>query len=266
MKNYSVAVGFVVLVAAWSVSAGKSGQSQVLFDFGSGFDARVVTTSDAKATTTPEGALRIELGHQAPWPGVTLKAPQGKWDLSSYECVSLDVANRSEQPVTVYCRIDNPGANGTEHCVTDQVAVDPGASQTLTVHIFPTQWKLDKPLELIGMRGNPVHAGKIDTANVTQLVIFLTRPPGPNGVLPVQDRIIEIDAIRAGGQIEVVDASAFLPFIDEYGQYAHREWPGKVRSVAGMLTRSQEELEDLRAHTRPQEWNKYGGGADGPRL
>lgn len=258
MKKYSVAICFVVLAATWSVSAGESDRSQVLFDFGSGFDASVVATSDAKATATSEGTLRIELGHEATWPGVTLKAPQDKWDLSPYEYVSLDVANRSDAPVTVYCRVDNPGADGTEHCVTDQVSVDSGASQTLTVRIFPAPWKLDKPLEIIGMRGNPVHAGKIDTANVTQLVIFLTHP--------TEDRVIEIDAIRAGGQIEVVDASTFLPFIDEYGQYIHREWPGKVRSIAGMLTRSQEELEDLRAHTRPQAWNKYGGWAEGPRL
>ncbi|MEN6426374.1 MAG: beta-galactosidase [Phycisphaerales bacterium] len=261
MRNLGRTFGLAfscILAVAWSASAGDSSQPAILFDFGADFDASTVATNDAKAAVTSEGTLRIEMGHQEPWPGVTLKAPQGKWDLSRYEYVSLDVTNRSDRPVTVYCRVDNPGADGTDHCVTDQVSIDPDASQTLTVRIFPVPWKLDKPLELIGMRGYPVHAGKIDTANVTQLVIFLTRP--------MEDRAIEIDNIRAGGQIQVVDASTFLPFIDEYGQYIHKEWPGKVRSVAGMLTHSREELEDLRAHTRPQEWNKYGGWADGPRL
>ncbi len=248
----------MILAAARPAAAGNSGRPMVLFDFGSGFDTGAVATSDAKAAVTSAGALRIEMGHQTPWPGVTLKAPQGKWDLSPYEHISLDVTNHSDRRLTVYCRADNPGADGTDHCVTDQVSVEPGTSQTLTVRIFPVPWKLDEPLDLIGMRGNPVHAGKIDTANVTQLVIFLTRP--------MEDRVIEIDNIRAGGRIEVLDASTFRPFIDEYGQYVHREWPGKVHSVAGLISQNQQELEDLRAHTRPKGWNKYGGWADGPRL
>ena len=72
--------------------------------------------------------------------------------------------------------MDNPGADGTKNCVTDQVSVDPGTSQTLKVRIFPVPWKLDKPLELVGMRGYPVHEGKVDSANVTQLVVFVTQP------------------------------------------------------------------------------------------
>jgi hypothetical protein len=248
----------MTLPAAWPVWAGDGGQAVVLFDFGPGFDAGSIATSDAKATVTPAGALRIELGHKEPWPGVTLKAPRGKWDLSAYEYVSLDVTNRSNQRLTVSCRVDNPGADGTNHCVTDQVSLDPGASQTLTVRVFPVPWKLDEPLVLIGMRGNPVHAGKLDTAHVTQLIVFTTRP--------AQDHVIEIDNIRAGGQVQVLDASSFLPFIDEFGQYIHKEWPNKIHSVAALLLQNQKEQEDLETHTRPQGWNKYGGWTDGPRL
>lgn len=261
MKNRMATAGFVVstiLLMSGLMIAGETGPSKVLFDFGSGFDAASVATSDAKVALTSAGALRIDLGHEAPWPGITLKAPQGKWDLSECEYVELDVANRGNQQVTVSCRVDNPGADGTNHCVTDQVAVDPGATQTLTVRIFPVPWKLDKPLDLVGMRANPVHAGKLDTANVTQLVIFVNRPP--------QDNRIEIDNIRAGGRIQILDASTFLPFIDEFGQYVHRDWPGKTHSVAAMLLAGREEQKDLQAHTRPQGWNKYGGWTDGPRL
>ncbi|MGE5293205.1 MAG: beta-galactosidase [Solirubrobacterales bacterium] len=247
-----------ILSAAATTQAKEAGRSAVLFDFGAGFDAAGVATSDAKATVTSAGALRIDLGHKEPWPGVTLKAPGGKWDLSAYEYISLDVANRSAEPLSVHCRVDNPGADGTNHCVTDQVALDPGTSQTLTVRIFPTPWKLDKPLDLIGMRGNPVHAGPLDASNVIQLVVFVTRPN--------QDHIIQIDNIRAGGQIQTLDASTFLPFIDEFGQYIHKDWPGKTGSVAAMLLQARQEQEDLKVHTRPQSWNKYGGWTEGPRL
>ncbi len=252
-------LALLMTLAGTGIACGAApDEFRLLFDFGNGFHTRDLETSDAKATVTPAGTLRVETGRQATWPGVTLKAPQGKWDLSACDLLSLDVANRSDKRVTVSCRVDNPGANGTDHCVTDQVSVDPGASQTLTVRIFPVPWKLDKPLELIGMRGNPVHAGKIDTANVTQLVIFLTRP--------TQDHIIEIDNVRAGGCIQVLDAATFLPFIDRFGQYRHKDWPGKTRSVAGLLLNARQEQEDLQARARPQGWNKYGGWTEGPRL
>jgi hypothetical protein len=253
-----VSTVLMVFLTTGPIQAHEAGQSQVLFDFGPGFDVAGVMTSDAKATVTSAGALRIDLGHKEPWPGVTLKAPNGKWDLSACECISLDVLNRSTQPLTVYCRVDNPGADGTNHCATDHVALDPGTSQTLTVRIFPVPWKLDKPLDLIGMRGNPVHAGPLDASNVTQLVIFVTRP--------TQDHVVQIDNIRAGGRIQVLDASTFLPFIDEFGQYLHKDWPGKTHSVAAMLLQSRQEQEDLKAHTRPQSWNKYGGWTEGPRF
>jgi hypothetical protein len=261
MRSHWTVFGFVGLMALATTcpaSAGSGVQPMVLFDFGSGFDAGSVATSDAKAAVTSAGALRVELGHQSPWPGVTLKAPKGKWDLSAYEYISLGVTNRGSQRLTVSCRVDNPGADGTKLCVTDQVSVDPGATQTLTVRIFPVPWKLDKPLELIGMRGNPVHAGKIDTANVTQLIVFTSNP--------TQDNVIEIDNIRAGGQIQVLDAATFLPFIDAFGQYVHKEWPGKSHSVAAMRLQNQDEQKDLQSHARPQGWNKYGGWIDGPRL
>ncbi|HON90718.1 MAG TPA: beta-galactosidase [Sedimentisphaerales bacterium] len=251
-------ISVMTLVTAQPALSNSTTSPAILFDFGSGFDVGAVATTDAKAQVTPGGTLRIELGHQAPWPGVTLKAPKGKWDLSPYEHISLDVTNRSDRRLTVSCRVDNPGADGTNHCVTDQVSLDPETSQTLTVRIFPVPWKLDEPLELIGMRGNPVHAGKLDTANVTQLIVFTTRP--------AQNHVIEIGNVRAGGQVQILDASSFLPFIDEFGQYIHKEWPGKTHTVASMLLANQQEQEDLQVHARRRGWNKYGGWTDGPRL
>jgi hypothetical protein len=252
-----IGVAFSMILAAGPVSAAPTA-GQILFDFGSGFDAAAVETSDAKAVVTTAWALRIETGHQGQWPGVTLKAPAGKWDLSPFESIALEVTNRADQRLTVHCRVDNPGADGTNHCVTDQVSLDPGTSGTLTVRIFPVPWKLDAPLELVGMRANPTHAGKLDTANVTQLVIFL------NG--PKEDHAFEIDNIRAIGQVQVLDTSTFLPFIDDLGQYVHKDWPGKAHSVEEMIARYRAEEKDLQAHARPQSWSKYGGWMDGPKL
>jgi len=262
MRNYLVVIctaSFLLICMGASItSAAQGSESQVLFDFGSGFQASGVQTSDAKVAVTRAGMLRVKTGHEAPWPGMTLKAPEGKWDLSPYESISLEIINPGDTNVTVYCRVDNPGADGTNYCVTDQISVDPGASQTLTVRIFPVPWKLDEPLELVGMRANPVHAGKIDTANVIQLVIFVSHPS--------QDHVFEIDGIRAGGRVQVLDASTFLSFIDEFGQYIHNDWPGKTHSVEELMAQGRDEQADLRTHARPRSWNSYGGWTEGPQL
>ncbi len=245
-------------ILAGAYAAAERTEPRTLFDFGPGFDVGIIETNDAKATVTEAGTLRVEAGHTAPWPSVALKAPKSRWDLSPYEYIALEVANRGKEKVTVHCRVDNPGADGTNHCVTDQVAVDPGASQTLTVRIFPVPWKLDKPLELVAMRGAPVHSGKIDTANVTQLLLFLDHPK--------TDCAYEVDNIRAGGRVEILDASTFLPFLDELGEYRHKDWPGKTHTVEELTPQGRAEEEDLKAHARPKNWNKYGGWADGPKL
>jgi hypothetical protein len=248
----------VIMLAGACVAAAQSAEPPVLFDFKPGFNVGAVETSDAKVAITDAGTLRVETGQKAQWPGVTLKAPQGKWDLSAYEYVTLDVTNRGGSKVTVHCRVDNPGADGTKNCVTDQVSVDPGASQTLKVRIFPVPWKLSKPIELVGMRGYPVYQGKIDTADVTQLIIFASPPK--------ESHVFELGTIRAGGRVQVLDAATFLPFIDEFGQFAHRDWPGKTHSLEELIAHSRAEETDLQAHPRPGSWDKYGGWADGPKL
>ncbi|RPJ36162.1 MAG: hypothetical protein EHM35_08635, partial [Planctomycetaceae bacterium] len=77
----------ILVTGAYVTSAQNDAASQILFDFGPGFNVSAVETSDVKATLTDAGALRVETGRAARWPGVTLKAPQGKWDLSACEYI-----------------------------------------------------------------------------------------------------------------------------------------------------------------------------------
>jgi glycosyl hydrolase family 42 (putative beta-galactosidase) len=262
MNAFRTAVCWIIMLTLsggrLSAAAQDERKPLLLLDFGSQFKADTVTTSDAQAAVTEAGTLRVQTGHAGPWPGVTLKAPAGKWDLSSYETITLDINNRGGKSLTVNCRVDNPDANGTDHCITGHVAVDPNATAKLTVRIFPVPWKLDKPLNLIGMRAAPTHAGKLNTANVTQLVVFVNQPQ--------EDHVFEIDNIRASGQIRVLDSSTFLPFIDPFGQYVHKEWPGKTHSIEELIAYGRAEKQDLEMYPGPDDRDQYGGWASGPQL
>lgn len=211
------------LVSIPALGNSAAQQAPVRLPIGAVSDGQMVQPNDARVDPVGPNRLHVRTGHEVPWPGVTLKAPDGKWDLSGYETIAFEVANRGDKSVTVNCRVDNPGADGTHHCVTDSVTVSPQASATLTVRIFPVPWKLSAPLELVGMRAAPAYAGKIDPANVTQLVVFVNHPQ--------EDHDFEIGPVYAGGHIQVLDAGTFLPFIDEFGQYIHRDWPGKTHAT-----------------------------------
>ena len=58
----------------------------------------------------------------------------------------------------------------------------------------------------------------------------------------------------------------FFPFVDRYGQFVHRDWPGKIRTDADLKRAAAEEARDLAAHPGPRGWDKWGGWADGPQL
>jgi len=241
-----------------ALPAAQDIQSLVLFDFAEAFDTNSVVTTDAKVSRSEDGGLWVETGHEKQWPGLTLKAPAGKWDLSKYEYVSVDVTNIAKNPVTVYCRVDNPGADGSKNCVTDSVTVNPKASERLVVRLFPVPWRLSEPVELIGMRGAPVHVGKIDASNVAQLLVFVSKPK--------TDYVFEIDNICAAGCVETLDVKTFFPFIDQFGQYIHKDWPGKTHSLEELIAHGRVEQEDLTANPGPADRNKYGGWSAGPRL
>jgi len=248
----------VLLVWAGWAEAKNDGHKKVLMNFGPGFDVRSVDCSDCSVSLGTDRMLHVRLGHSKPWPGVTLKAPGGRWDLSRYQYVLVNVANLDVKPVTVYCRVDNPGADGVKNCVTGHIRLEPGKSGILWVQIFPSRWRLSAPLELIGMRGYPVHAGKIDTSNVTQMIIFLNRPK--------QDHALAIGPIHAAGRVQLLDTRSFLPFIDEFGQFRHSDWPGKTHSVQQLVADAREELKQLNAYSGPPGRDKYGGWKDGPKL
>lgn len=255
----------VFLSAAMAQGAQGNDRPVVLFDFDKAFDIRTVKATDAKVSVvrTKSGrALRIQTGHKNPWPGIVLPAPKGKWDLSARAYLALDVENTGRGRLEVWCRVDNPGANGRANCITEGVALEPGARATLTVNLASAV-RVHPPAKIIGMRGvpgGPGHAakGKIDPSNVVQLLVFVPKPK--------VDHSFTIANVRTAGRTRTVPAKEFFPFIDEFGQYIHKDWPGKTHSLKDLQSRKKQEADDLAKHRGPTEWNKWGGWTAGPKL
>ena len=254
-----------VLLAGW----GTTMADETLLTLGSGLEAANVTSRNGAKLSVEQGALRVAASAPVDEPGFTLKPAQGKWDLSDQLYVAVDVRNVDQQPITVRCRLMSPGSKPGKTDTTGQhISLAPGQSGTITVWIprGTPEWS---KVQLFGMRGYPwgMSLDYRDSAsfasNVTGLQVFLLSVKGPQS--------FEVTAIRAAGEPVqpsrlLSDPDKFLPFIDEFGQYIHANWPGKTHSLAELAQRKSDEEKDLAARPAPAGWDQYGGWKDGPAL
>ncbi|MCC7493383.1 MAG: hypothetical protein IT204_13595 [Fimbriimonadaceae bacterium] len=238
-----------------------TGQPLVTFDAplpAAQLETRGVTASVAN------GALRVQSRHDQDWPGLTLKPAGGPWDLRAAAEVVADLVNTGPTAVELALRVDNAGADGNKHCLTGRMRLEAGASGTLRV---PLDRDSSIPgVKLFGMRGYPVASAAsgrvIDPAKVVAVLLFVPKPTA--------DHQFELRSLRADGVFQAppadLTAANFFPFIDTFGQYIHRAWPGKVTSLDDLRSRVASEEADLTARPGPAGWDEYGGWAAGPQL
>ena len=254
---FLTAVMFTVCISALCPLS-FAADEKVLFDFDRGFDVGSIKATDAEVSLSAGLTLQIRTGHEHDWPGVALQAPQGKWDLSAYEHLTVEIRNLGETSASINCRVDNPGADGRKNCIAERITLDGGATGRLVMRLNPTRWVLSEPVEIIGMRGWPKASGRLDTSNVIQLLFFIAKP--------TIDHSFEIDNITAAGKAKMIDAGKLFPMIDEFGQFIHDDWPGKTHSVAELKKHRRDESKDIAAHPGPSDRNRYGGWTKGPQL
>lgn len=270
MRKKIPPVHFFLLVGGlltWSIPAAWA-RDLPLFESLGKVEAASIHATDASVSNVTLGqqsALRIATRHQADWPGIVLPAPAGHWDLAPYGQVVLTVKNSGSNAVTVCCRVDNPGADGYNHCRNGEVALSPGQAGQLFVELRRTS-EDDLGGKLFGMRGYPAKLGgsnTIDPANVTQILVFVSKP--------AQDHVFEVSSIAATGHYTpptawTSDATPFFPFIDTFGQYLHKSWPGKTKSVADLAAKRNAEAAEMAKSPQPLDWDEYGGWRFGPKL
>jgi hypothetical protein len=240
---------------------GPTGE-KLLFSLDHAFAPQVIQTEDA-TVTVQKGWLEVSTGHKSSWPGVTLKAPGGFWDLSAFEFVAVEVANDGSQNMEVRCRVDNVGADGKTNCVTGRTSLKPGQQTTLRV---PLTRKMPASLrgKLFGMRGYPggwTDQGGIDPARVEKILLFVNHPASGQRL-----RLTRLRAEGAYRESLPTDEKTLFPLIDRFGQYRHKDWPGKIHQPEDLAARTRAENEDLDQHPGPAGWDQYGGWEAGPQL
>src|ERR1017187_5610533 len=177
--------------------------------------------------------------------------------------MALDITNTGPLPVRVFADINQ------DMWLRGFVTVAPGKTGTLyvlarlrTSATWPQVGAGDAP-GFPAMHGIP--GGKMwqwtgsDASGVARcLKVFV--------VVPRKDAAIEVGNIRPFGSSKAPDGAGFFPFIDRYGQYSHKDWPGKVHSDADLGRNLRREDRDLADHPVPAGLDQYGGWVAGPQL
>lgn len=105
--------------------------------------------------------LQITTQAAASWPGVLIEPREGKWDLSGFEAVKMDVLNPQDAAVRVLLSVNNPGSDGRKNCNTESVSVPARGRATLVVPFGSWHGETNHP---------------IDQSNIVSVMAMLDRP------------------------------------------------------------------------------------------
>jgi len=244
-----------ILFAHISVAEEPKPKTLVLFD---AVNKTQIEAVGANTSVTSTGALRVQSEPNKESCSVIFKPKAGEWNLSDYAEVSAQLSNVGAEPVRLYLRVDNSNADMWSNSNLQSVTLKPGEKRKLSTFLMLGPWRFDKPLKLIALRGSPGDKGGINPSKVTQVCIFADSAKTP--------QCFEIESITAYGQFRTLSADKFIPFIDQFGQFIHNDWPGKTHSLEELLQRKQDEEKQLAENPSPDNWDALGGYKAGPKL
>ena len=194
----------------------------------------------------------------------------GRWDLTGYTRLVLEVRNPGDAPVRFRVRALNDGGNDWSRSAVNDGFVHAGQTKRFNVYLYQpgdARQKYEPLRRFTGMSGLPggllSHWHTIDVAGVRRLQIELFAAAGRAQRLEVLSAAASHPAVP---QPLRTNPAAFFPFVDAYGQYAHADWPGKVTSDADLKRVAEREKADLKVHPGPRDWSRFGGWQGGPRL
>lgn len=252
-----------ITVALLTIPSCKAQQDHklLLFDFENQTQTKFVQPQDATFEFIKNGDnsyIKINNGFTIRETGVKLLSPENKpWDLSSYYRVKADVANVGDEAMQVELFVGNDPDGLLRWYCSDYIDLAPGESKTIVVDLAWTPWVFKPQIEVNGLRGVP---GKIkaDLTKVTELTFCSRYNTQPNN--------FTIDNVRAVGKYEERNPDDFFPFVDEFGQYSHKDWKGKMHSDSELKEKAKSELAYLSKAAGPKERGKFGGWTAGPKL
>ena len=159
----SVGLLFAINHSAVARAAENVVRPLVFIDFENPQSVKLQPRQAKAGRVAVEGGNALEISTEAvdSYPGVLIEPSNGKWDLSGFDAVEMDVRNPQDVAVKVLLSINNPGADGQKNNNTESVNVPPRGKAVLAVPFG--MWH--------GSSGHP-----LDLKNIVSVNVLLDRP------------------------------------------------------------------------------------------
>ena len=228
-------------------------------------ETEVRTLRDSRLSVLADGAALVKTGTDYAWPGLRFDFAKGPCDLSSYALLTVSVSNALETALSVSLSVKSRALQGRSP--GGKLVLPPHGTGDLVVQLDPMPWRLDAPLDLKGMNGFPrAHGGASHAFDLTKTVSIHVFRGGAAAPAAFAVRRVAVSG-RPMTQ-KVLKAADFLPFVDAYGQFAHDDWPGKVKGDADLAAAREAEARWLDEHEKGPlaDVDRFGGWTAGPQL
>lgn len=181
------------------------------------------------------------------------------WDFSQFVNLVCEIQNLSDNELFVECRI-----NG-DYWSTGAGYIPAKSTKVIETLILRKNYS-DEQLKLFPkMKGLPGGATKLwcsyspDSIRKFSLYFPLI---SPNDCFTIKS----IKLKKAYKEYSGRDYEALLPFVDEFGQYVHAEYCGKISKIGDIVKADKREVRDLKKYPGNNSWDIYGGWSAGPKL
>ena len=215
--------------------------------------------------TIKNGEMIVE-GEVGPWPGFSYGKQH--WNLAHCSHLVIDMTNLGTETMTLNCRLDSPEIDHKTMKGTYTQSVEIASGERKLCHIdLPGVVPPQFAGKFFGMRGLPGGAKESDADQaddgprfhkdaIVSFTLFLNRPDKPS-----HWSIRKITAIPGAKTMAWMNMTPekFFPMIDQFGQFKHENWPGKVKSEADLRKNITTEAADLKKHSGPKDRSRYGG-------
>jgi hypothetical protein len=224
------------------------------------FNAENLSGVTVEKSNTDTGKLPGEYIATGQLAKITFAPENGTWGLGKFLFIDCEVENLSARTQLVELMI-----NGDKWTMGG-VYFEPGDKKivrTIIMRQSPSQKQLTQFPNMNGHPGGSIRLWWKSYVPDSIKTISVYMPLAQSG-----------DAIRIGSVSAVEEFKTFndeeykalMPIVDEFGQYTHKEWPGKIKSREDLLAADAKEVADLKANPGYTEMGKFGGWKNGPKL
>ncbi len=201
-------------------------------------------------------------------PSIVISPTNNRWDLTNWSRVRVELSNQSNKTIRIRSRIENDGATDWSDSVGNDGFIDPLERRSFDVFLYRdfSDLKTHPALKLLeGMNGLPGgwmwHWRNVDASRLRRMSISFSS--SDVDVPIVLHRLIATEPVVSRQLLDGRDS--FFPFVDRYGQYLHKSWPGKVGNDDDLSASRRAEEEELTARASMPDRDQYGGWENGPQ-